>query len=131
MFPDGQEGNITEGDISKIAQVAVGKDHAGNHVRIHAMIRAPVIGIGFQRNGGNFAESGFSGAAISGCVSNHEVRTEAGIGTGISLMFEANLLDDRLSIGILPIQQFAFDWKSTNLQLIGLHNALSLAAQTR
>src|SRR6266498_5382734 len=93
MFSNCQEGYIAKGDRPKIAQVTVGKDDARDNIRIHAMIRAPMIGIRLKRYRGDFAESRFSGGAISGRIPNHEVRTETRKGTIERLMFEANLLN--------------------------------------
>src|SRR3972149_8681113 len=82
MPADCQERNIAEGNRPKIAQVAVRKDHTGHNIRVHAMIGSPVVSVGLHRNSGDFAESRFSGGAVSGRVPNYKVRTEAGIWAG-------------------------------------------------
>src|SRR5215217_2323175 len=94
MFPNRKERNIPERNSTKITQIPVGKDHTGHHIRVHAVIGAPVIGVGFERNIWDFAESRFSRASVSGRVAHYQVWTEAGIGTGIYLVFEAHLLNE-------------------------------------
>src|SRR5215216_3467377 len=104
MFSNCQERNIAERDRAEITQVAVGENHARDNIRIHAVIRTPVIGVWLQGGGGYFAESCFGGGAVSGRVAYHEVRTEAGEGTVERLMFKTDPLNGYLII-IHPIQQ--------------------------
>src|SRR5919108_4581285 len=119
MFANCEEGNVAEGDRAKVTEVSIGKNYTGDNLRIHTMIGPPMICIGFQGTGRELAQSRFGGGTVSRRVTHHQVWPETGIRTRKDFMLEANLLDDRSLIRVLPIQELTFNLIKQSLYLFG------------
>ena len=77
VFADHHGRDIPEGGVGEILQALAGKQHAGDDVRIDAVVRAPVVVILFDHGLLPFAEPGLRRGAVPGGAAQVQVRAEA------------------------------------------------------
>src|SRR5436309_7221309 len=121
---DGRE--VSKRGSGNVRQSSVAEDNAGNDLRVHAMVTAPMIAVRLQARLLPRSQARLCGGAVTIPVADDQIRAQVRRRAAVDVSSAIDLPNDRVSVWPLPRNQLASQAFCESVSFIDRHTAEAL-----